>query len=1275
MTVDRKFLDLFWRISGTDPKDRTTATNILITSLRAKPGDERVKYTQYTRERLVKGLRSFAEDARSGFYGALLALLSDASLAMSADELLELYEKHIYSVSVSTANEKNSLKHAYISSVDLLCESGLIANMKVDNVEKIVKPLLTLTSSSDWRSRVLDTLGRLSQKVSKKTVQKLLGQFIESVRSSLYSGGDENCGEDFLFLFRTETKSHSDHVAASLTTKKFQKKLVYSLLCSQPRVQLPLVDEIVGRDTFEEVWSRFCSNVFTEDVSLKRKVGALRIATHILCNYGDSLAPLVLTKSVVGLFQEQLTNKKFLFFSETCRLLEQILKTVFEQYKRDQTDLESAALANAEKCSVGMSNLTNTHRRSVSPDVLFNGLKVHSPAFDLTCQASAPRPFQFLLEFTPKAIQAKTLVSFYKKLKALFSRPSSKQLKEASENQHEVALPENPEVIRKLVANQLYHVLRCAIQTPSEAYISVVADCIDYLLSAALSGCFHTEKLRKYELEISTETSAVCWTSLFHLFDTMLSQPLRLMTGAASPIITPQTILQQTLTTALDKLELLQEGEDGNSHSVMLRYINQSIKLLTKADLSDPLDVYMSSLHATGCLFTMSQPSSEWSSIFNLLDDLTECWRRRHPKKDKIILSNGPAWPAVLTDVLLGFIAFPCHLLRSIVRLTFQRLVAGDLVQAECLKLISDVIRTRLAGKSNSRLDDEVDKEEDEEEETDELVTFNPEMQAHSGADDDEEGEHQEMVSDDDENPEDDEEVPNTSGDDSDESDIAEEVDEKELEKIREDVRKALGPAALDETEFDSTSCRRFTDEEMFTRDDALAKAFRANRKNAPTREAAGQARSLCGLKMRCLDLLACIVKSSTQPDILFPTIATLLEMLSEAYRSDAKRKSRLQKTGTQTHEKASFVARYGDLPSVSRISNVICDIRNRSSTTSNQFNSVLTDSNAAEKLCQIMNTVMVAAELDNPSADYLNSLVCVVQFVYRIAESLRVSHPNIVVRVSEPLLERLSLFLKDSRRSSVGSSVFLTLLKRSQNFAVHASTLLRQKVIDTTGVDESSVKELSSADKYTFTQCLKLMAAVFCSIASGSYTDDQLIEMPYQLLSKIIPQLNTLTEQSIKDAVWLASVSLTQAFFEFLTSAVRAVQNYPSVTPLTEGTLKILRNLPSPHKMIRNLARRFVTVVEEKSNKAGFSKDPEDRQEKLRLKAERKKARRAKRQEKALKMREKLSTSTETPRVVNSVQKRNKKTVSQIASSEPASKKQKFAKASKRTLLANDTV
>lgn len=84
-----------------------------------------------------------------------------------------------------------------------------------------------------------------------------------------------------------------------------------------------------------------------------------------------------------------------------------------------------------------------------------------------------------------------------------------------------------------------------------------------------------------------------------------------------------------------------------------------------------------------------------------LFDDLVECWfRRRGISKN---LNQDLQWPAVLTDVILGFLSYPVHMFRSIVRPTFQQMIyfkvwsKYTIDSLNCVQFIEDIMKTRSA--------------------------------------------------------------------------------------------------------------------------------------------------------------------------------------------------------------------------------------------------------------------------------------------------------------------------------------------------------------------------------------------------------------------------------------------------------------------------------------------------------------------------------------------------------------------------------------------------
>lgn len=60
-------------------------------------------YVDYTRERLVKGLKSFTVESRTAFFDALLAFLGTFP-EENIDQLFEVFSKHIYTSVKSSKN-------------------------------------------------------------------------------------------------------------------------------------------------------------------------------------------------------------------------------------------------------------------------------------------------------------------------------------------------------------------------------------------------------------------------------------------------------------------------------------------------------------------------------------------------------------------------------------------------------------------------------------------------------------------------------------------------------------------------------------------------------------------------------------------------------------------------------------------------------------------------------------------------------------------------------------------------------------------------------------------------------------------------------------------------------------------------------------------------------------------------------------------------------------------------------------------------------------------
>ncbi|VDP85047.1 unnamed protein product [Echinostoma caproni] len=315
-------------------------------------------------------------------------------------------------------------------------------------------------------------------------------------------------------------------------------------------------------------------------------------------------------------------------------------------------------------------------------------------------------------------------------------------------------------------------------------------------------------------------------------------------------------------------------------------------------------------------------------------------------------------------------------MLRSVVRLTFESLIISGKADTKCLNLITDVIRTRLfKGVCGTRVGDADGDDEDH------LITFRTDFdtanqQERDDIMDEESDEENDVnVAFGDSHPEaSDEEGPTTESvneveesDSSEEDSEEDEIDETAVKSVRDSVRQALGPAALNDQDLDSITFKEFNDKEMFARDDALIAAFRANRKTAPDRTAAEQARSLGQMKMRCLDLLACIVQHSVQSELLLPTLTVLLDIGRLAAECEAKSKQKHKTKDPYGRQSASFAARYGDLPLLNRILDIVKLLPTRAVHTQRDL---CADISSDDSMIQVMQSVVTAAKLGKFTSD-----------------------------------------------------------------------------------------------------------------------------------------------------------------------------------------------------------------------------------------------------------------------------------------------------------------
>ncbi|KAF5397429.1 hypothetical protein PHET_09538 [Paragonimus heterotremus] len=818
-------------------------------------------------------------------------------------------------------------------------------------------------------------------------------------------------------------------------------------------------------------------------------------------------------------------------------------------------------------------------------------------------------PLQILMEQVPQALETSLLTAYSKKLVNLFLNPQSCNPEKKITAEEKYFSTANSSAIRSFIASQLQHVLQCAI-VAGEPSAQLIQEVTDFLIFAGMASSLVPIVSRKNPTPITGKESATCWSALFRFLERFAHQ--KKFPEKEYSVDWPQLLLHimRTVSTRLDSVE-----KSGKSAIITLAaHVEQFTTLLDESNRPDLLSSLMIQLHALCCIFALSQPSTDVSNLTTLLDDLVECYRRKRSQK-KSHLQDEPDWPAVLMDVLLGLVSQPSHMLRSFVRLTFLQLVCSGFANKDCLNLLLDVLKMRLSGEHGAAQTD-----------SENLVDFSSALAEAISDSEGSEAEEENEVS------ASDIEVEASESEDDSESTVSDdETDEEQLSKLREDVQQALGPAALNPDELDPTSYREFTDAEMFAHDEALAAAFRANQLTAPKRTVAGRARALCQMKMRCLDLLECVLQYAFQPELVFPTITQLMGLGRTACESELKkRRNRVTNDVYSKHrERVSFTARYGDIPLFTHVAEAIKCIRSRPQASQQTLVSRLAEhpDDAVRWLSETMDAVVASAQLENPLPEFVKLIATTTQFLFRMAASLNEVQPDFEKTLCKPLLKQLRVFVKCARKTTIHRTVFIGLLNQCQVFAAHAFPVLADVFIDfatqsssSSDCDQPSV-ESKGAVQYTYIQCCELLTAICQSLVADRYAARELFSLVDDVLSQTVTAMKTMdlkAQGSVEQIVWLSSPSIANAFLTFLTWSMKAAEKNKSVPLLDYNLIARLRSLPCRLKVVRKTARRFANFAIEMNRKHSGVMDEQSRKERQRIKRELKRARQAKRRENA---------------------------------------------------------
>ncbi|CAH8571754.1 unnamed protein product [Dicrocoelium dendriticum] len=1037
--------------------------------------------------------------------------------------------------------EEASLKHAYLLSPRLLCESGRIRELDIGSLVRITQFVFPLFELHGWRSQVLSVCCLMVSDLSPKSIRKVFGAFVERVKDSFFACDSENTSEELLFLISTQkhVKIAGDR-QINLTSTHIRRKIVTAISHSSSESVLRLMDRAVEENAFQKLWPRILRKLNTSKTKQKSYRLLLQLTSHMISSHGDDLTRFVLSETVVRFIMFQLSSPHLACFSDADSAMKQCLKDVVQSWNLQIRNKSSGE----EK------------RRTItpaSPETVFSCFTAGYPLCDLLCASGALKPCRFLLERASRGLSAPALTSYARKLMNAFHRPISLT---PETDERTIRLPK-PHVLRRLIASQLLAVLNCAFdQTSSDPHSELVNSILKFYLTMGLAGSLIPLESRKIEPEISPDDSRACYLALFR-FLSKCSDATHY--SEHSPRRNLSQLLQYVLSIVNRKLD--PPPEEGHQITLYLPYVQKSLSLLQDRGSHNDFGCHLANLHAAGCLFSFAQGNSDSSSIMGLLDDLSEALEKSRTQKPSDS-PDGPPWTAVLSDVILGFMALASNLLRSCARAAFEQMIIVGAVDPVSLNLILDVMRTRL--------EEPVDLTHESEITEDKLITFDADPLDDSEPD----------------------------GDNNQHS-----ADETESDEDTLEIKQAPASDASSEEEFGSPH-QTMDDAEMFANDEALAAAFRANRIVMPKRMAAERARALCETKMRCLDLLECVIQHTSQPNLLVPALVQLIKLGSKALKG-----KRVSNSDSKKHEKASLVARWGDLPPFECIVNAICRVRTRTPSARQALLKALTESSeTSDQLLSILDAALSIAAVAHPPPQLVTMLTAITQFLFQLADSVATAHPDLSETLLQPLVREFSVFISSARKCKTHRTVLLSLLKSCPSFSNYIAPLLAKsflQIMEPNSRDDAKLNGSSStksAIHYTYIQRCESVAAICGTLVKGDTSSGALIRFHDELLFEVLTKLNNTSLENPGSIEWLNSVALTTAFLTAITQLVKAAKKIGSVPVIDPSVPQNLCQLPLP-KPIRRVLRKFanflLTTMHETGQNTGLSKAERKRRKK----------------------------------------------------------------------------
>ncbi|XP_065060180.1 uncharacterized protein LOC135687527 [Rhopilema esculentum] len=861
-SANKDFLSIFWDLVSNDEGKRTHRAADLVSILKNKiqetdPENDEMQIPEeldYSVKRLVKGIGSARKGARQGFGTALTEIMCHFD-CVHTDTIYKLMEDHLNVQGSFKAQEE---RDAFIGRT--LCLAAMIQsqNPTMDNYQeflsKTVKILMDMMKKKTYllelcTKLVIDTLEKIDETSFTKTVFPIL--------------------EDYL----TEgwQKSTPESLCILLAINRCFKEAADSLL--------------------KDHWK--CSNIFEEE-NLK-KVGKIIMESTINAHprmhiVWKEVLPCLLSNDetlksfwqivVEGQLMKSSHERKFLAFSLLEELFskvtetqvetvvsEALLKSVINGSSSDKNYLWSASrklLSSipsqvSQNCNQGVS-------LAVIRQIIFRSKTI---VFDSLTKSKA-------IENLIGKLDSSGILSFISWLKLIFTQGSIEEIKtDEDEDDEDTRLQ-----IRKWAASQLLIVLRNSSLKRDEPWVLDIAKFLFF------HGHFRAVKTKKGKGELYRVVDPALEDSVIGLCKerflgalgelSTTHQSTKESKSGKHAVNSIPGILANGDFYAYHLVQFSQELLKDSKYIVLIKEwtpeaketFKEALGMIEEIREKVSRDSVMSEDRAFELLFLHSclQMFHNTNEAADVIQELIQCYKKLKEKKKKKS-SEEPHWSEVLTEILLSFLAQSSHMMRQIVNLVFTMMLPH--ITNNAFQLIMEALRP----KKNAGLEI-VDESEDE-------------MEAA------ENGDH-ETDSEEDEDSDDDSE--------SEEENNKDEIDEA----FKNEVKVALGDAAIDEESDKEESESEDSDVDMDTvdpkvldsMDKALAAAFKTRMQSrSGKKKQSEEKKTIVHFRLRVLDIAELIVKKEPKSPFILEMIEPLLEIIkvSLMYKEEKELHDRAQ--------------------------------------------------------------------------------------------------------------------------------------------------------------------------------------------------------------------------------------------------------------------------------------------------------------------------------------------------------------------------------------------